>query len=81
MKTCVIVSHLTYHLQYVHCFCLIWIYPMNTPLFFQVQDHGVRIGFQLLGGIFIILWSLTLVTLVFSILWFFPVKLALACLP
>ena len=47
----------------------------------QVMEHGVRFGTQLAGGLFIIGWSFVLCSMVFIVLWFFPVKFALTCLP
>ena len=37
-----------------------------------------RFEFQLLGGIF---WASAMVTILFAIVWFIPIKVALLCLP
>ena len=47
----------------------------------QVSNHGLRFAYQLLGGVFIIGWSFILCAILFTALWFFPVKFALVCLP
>jgi len=54
-------------------------YVTHCP--FQLQDGGILFAYQLAGGLFIIGWSLTICSILFCILWFFPVKFALACLP
>jgi ammonia channel protein AmtB len=56
-------------------------YCVSNDLPSIIESHGVRFGFQLLGGIFIVLWASVMIFLVFGILWYIPVKLALACLP
>lgn len=47
----------------------------------QIESHGIRFVFQLLGGLFIVVWASVMIFLMFAILWYIPVKLALACLP
>ena len=53
----------------------------DIVLLFQIEEHAVRFGFQLLGGIFIVFWASALIFLVFIILWYIPIKVALGCLP
>ncbi|XP_064390496.1 ammonium transporter 2-like isoform X2 [Halichondria panicea] len=57
------------------CFCV----TSNLPA--SVDNHGLLFAYQLGGGLFIMAWSMTLCTIVFLVLWFFPVNFALACLP
>ena len=61
-----------------HCGC-------RSP-FLQLQlssagNSAHLFAFQLGGGLFIVVWSFVLCTIVFTALWFFPVKFALTCLP
>ena len=53
----------------------------HTHTHTQVDNHGLLFAYQLGGGLFIMAWSMTLCTIVFLVLWFFPVNFALACLP
>jgi Amt family ammonium transporter len=57
------------------CYCA----SNNLPS--TIDSHGVRFGFQLLGGIFIVLWATAMITIVFAIVWYTPIKVALLCLP
>ena len=66
-------------------------FPSSTPNMHahthtQLQEDtaankGLLFSFQLAGGLFIVMWSFVLCTIVFTSLWFFPVKFALTCLP
>ena len=47
----------------------------------QVESCQEMLLIQSVGGLFIFLWSLVLVTVLFSVMWYFPVRVALACLP
>jgi ammonia channel protein AmtB len=56
------------------CYCL------NSDLPSSVDDQGRMILIQMSGGMFILLWSLVLVAILFAVMWYFPVKIALSCI-
>jgi ammonia channel protein AmtB len=56
------------------CYCL------NSDLPSSVDDQGRMILIQMGGGMFILLWSLVLVAILFAVMWYFPVKIALSCI-
>ena len=79
-----------YHMLTVHpniCDCMENIFNIIVLLpFLQLEmssagNSGLLFAFQLGGGLFIVIWSFILCTIVFTTLWFFPVKFALTCLP
>jgi Amt family ammonium transporter len=57
------------------CFCC-------TSMLPDIADNqGVLLGYQVVGGLFIITWSFIFCLAIFGLLWFFPVKFILTCLP
>jgi Amt family ammonium transporter len=57
------------------CYCI------SSDLPPSVKSHKEMLLIQSVGGLFIFLWSLVLVTVLFTVMWYFPVKVVLACLP
>lgn len=57
------------------CFCV------HSTLPETIERNGLLFSYQLAGGLFIALWSFTLCSIMFLILWFLPIKALLTCLP